>query len=413
MSGEIKQKLDRYFLPREQLAENQKADGKFYRTYRAWLKEEFWPDGQPSYVIIKEIPESMFTIYDKLSHVCHPNLEAVYGVLSDNERCYTINEYVTPPICMSRLQSPHNCCQSLSLESFLHDFHGSFNNSVLSFDDRTHLAFVILLQLCEALEAIHAKGMIHGDIHPGNILLTDAPDWYKLAQTVDADFCVKLIDFDNTQIPKESDHTVTHLMGTKPFSAPEILDFSHPLDRADIYSLGCILYYTIYGKSPKERTPEKISDKWLNRIFRRCTASYEARYHNITALKKDLLRALRIPSNPVSRVVHKLPGFRSHSLWKMGVALYMYIALALTAGYTLISILQTGLPLQNWQKDNLLTTLFLILEILLVFDMFHLEERSKYYTYLKHAHPSIKYLVRITAALLVFFVYILLLSGGI
>lgn len=412
MSRKIEQELDRYFLPREQLAENRKSDGQIYHVYRAWLKEAHWLDGQPSCIIIKEIPKSMVSVYDTLTHICHPNLETVYGVIEGDDRCYAINEYIMPPSCLCQNHDTDDCQKSLSLENFIVHFHGNFNERELSLDDKIHQAFAILLQLCEALEPIHEKGLIHGDIHPGNILLTDAPDWQKLIQSVNSSYCVKLIDFDNTQIPKEPDHTVTRLMGTKPFAAPEILDFSHPLDRADIYSLGCILYYMIYGKSPKEYTPnDRIpTQKWVKRIFRRCTASYEARYRNISALKKDLLRALHTPANPISNVLHKIPGFRSHTLWKMAIALYMYLALILSAGYAFLSIFQTGFPIQKWQLDIFIVALFYILEIIFVFDVFHLAGHSKYYTYLKDAHPILKYLVQIIIAALIFLVFVIVYS---
>ncbi len=414
MSGKIEQTIDQYFLPRELLAKNRKSDGKFYHTWKACLKREYWPQGQPFYAVIKEIPKAHQDIYRTLSSLSHPNLEKIYHIIEDEDCCCTVNEYIMPPSRLFTARTTDSFCHdsSLSLEQFLHDYQGSLYGKVLSFEERIRQGLIILLQLTEALEVLHAHRLIHGDIHPGNILLTNVPAGYQLSRTVPCDFCVKLIDFDNTAAPKEADHMVTRLMGSKPFAAPEILDFSHPLDKSDIYSLGCILHYTICGESPKSRglNQQLLQNKWINRIIRRCTASYEARYRNITALKKDLLQALRIPSTPFTRVLYKIPGFRSHTPWKMGVASYIYFSLILTATVTFISIIQEGLPLQEWQKLNLYTILLFIIEIIILTDAFQTGRHSSSYHYFKNSHMFLHICLKIIAAIFVFLLFALLIS---
>ena len=414
MSGEIENILDQYFLPRELLAENTKADGRLYHTWRACLKKEYWTLAQPTYAVIKEIPKSLKNVYLTLSDMCHPNLEAVYGVLEDCDRCYAINEYILSP---SNLPAGSNSDHfqpdnSLSLERFVQSCQGNWNGKILSPDERIHQALIILLQLTDALENLSSQGLIHGDIHPGNILLTDAPDWYKLIQSTPSPFCVKLIDFDNTAAPKNADHTVMRLMGAKPFVAPEILDFSHPLDRSDIYSLGCILYYAICGKSPKVHgvDPQILKNKWVNRIVRRCTASYEARYRNIAELRKDILRALQIPRNLFFKILYNIPGFRSHTIWKMGVAIYFYIALIISVIYSFILPLQRDPYSQEDQAMTLYCVLLIIVEIIVVCDAFQLGNRSSSYIYFKSTHPVLRILLKLAAAILIFFIFIVLMS---
>lgn len=406
MSGKIEQELDRYFLPREELSVNVKSDGYLYHTYLACTKAEYWPDGQPLYVIIKEIPKALGSVYNSFSEVCHPYLEKVYGVLEDEERCYAVNEYITPPSAMAQDIPPDS--RSLTLETFIQQYHENphsrMSDSGLSYTQRVRQSLSILLELCEALETVDKYHLIHGDIHPANILLTDISGTYRTLHHADIPFCVKLIDFDNTQVPKGSNHSVTHVMGTKQFSAPEILDFSHPLDRADIYSLGCILYYSVYGKSPKEQAPDRkaFGDRRADQIFRRCTASYEARYKRISALKKDIMRALRIPENPLFAIVYRIPGFRSGSPWKMTLALYMYFSFFLTAIYTLVSIIQSGFRIEDWQRDNLLITLWFFTEIAVVFDIFGLSERSRHYIHFKYAHPISCIFIKFFTGLIIF-----------
>lgn len=407
MSGKIQQELEHYFLPWEQLSQNTKSDDKLYRTYRACLKKEYWPDNEPFYLIIKEIPKSLSTVYDALSHLNNPYLESVHGIIEDDDCFLAFNEYVSPPLYLSDNTIPG---MSLSLETFIQDYHYRSYAEKLSPDEKIHQAFVILLQLTDALIALHSAGFIHGDIHPGNILLTDVPDCDPPHPNIHTDFCVKLIDFDNTSIPKESDHTVTRVMGAKPFAAPEILDFTHPLDRADIYSLGCILYYSIYGKSPKEYTPDSLTlqDMWVKRIFRRCTASYEARYHNLYALRKDLLHALKIPSSPIGKALQRIPGFRSRTPWKIAIAAYTYFSMLLYFGISFFSIYKNGLPLQDWQKNNLYALLLFIAEIIVICDAFHLEEHFPKYIYLKNKHSYLSFLIKTILSVCILILFVLL-----
>lgn len=407
MSGKIDEILDQYFLPRELLAANTKSDGKIYHTYRAWLRQEYWRNQSPACYIIKEISKPQTSVYKTLSQIRHSNLETVYDVLECEGHFYAINEYIFSPSLLFE-SSRKDTSEALSLEHYLHHYNGSLRQETMSYEERIQQALIILLQLSEALKPLHEVGFIHGDIHPGNILLTDIPTGPHLQQTEKYSYYVKLIDFDNTQIAKHSNHTVTHLMGSKPFAAPEILDFTHPLDRADIYSLGCILYFAVYGSSPKDISPneQKICHKWANRIFRRCTASYEARYRNPSALIKDLKHALWIPSNPVNALIHKLPGFRTHTVWKMVIAVYIYLSILMTLGMILFSAFQHGLPLQEDETAMLCGIIFWILEIIIVCNAFQIGEHCEKYIYFKNAHPFLNYILKAVIALLVLLLFI-------
>lgn len=395
MSGKIEQELNRYFLPRELLSSHKKSDGKIYNTYLGWLKQDYWENDCAACFIIKEISKSQYAIYKALSQISHPNLEKVYGILEiDGEYC-AINEYIAPP---SRLKSDISGRQTyaLSLETFMQTYHGSLNRTALSDEDKNRQALLIVLQLCKALQAIRKTGFIHGDIHPGNILLTDVPANPEIPQAENYGFYVKLIDFDNTQVAKSANHMVTHVMGTKQFSAPEILDFTHPLNKADIYSLGCILYYAIHGNSPKDHISlkEKLPDRQTEHIFRKCTASYEARYKNLSILEKDLLHALWIPGNALIAILHKIPGFRTNKLWKKIVACCAYFTIVFTLIISLTDIimkdhthLQTGI-------QNLVVSLFLIVEIIFVCDVFRIGDHFKRYVYFRNVHPIARYLAK-------------------
>ena len=97
-------------------------------------------------------------------------------------------------------------------------------------------------QIAYALALAHNHGVIHRDIKPDNILFTD-DGIPKLADLGVAKF------FSDTQ-----SSTLTmkgHILGTPVYMAPEQMMDSHHIDaRADIYSLGVVLYEMLTGKKP-------------------------------------------------------------------------------------------------------------------------------------------------------------------
>jgi serine/threonine-protein kinase len=100
-----------------------------------------------------------------------------------------------------------------------------------------------------ALAAAHAKGIIHRDLKPDNVFLVPDPDVAMGERPKVLDFGVaKLGD----SLPKELRHTVTGtLMGTPLYMAPEQARAAGAIDgRADLYSLGCILYEMLVGTPP-------------------------------------------------------------------------------------------------------------------------------------------------------------------
>ena len=79
--------------------------------------------------------------------------------------------------------------------------------------------------------------MIHGDISPKNVLLTDKFNWdneFKIFNGIHNQVSVKLIDFDISRNIQYANHTVTHAVGTLNYAAPDILNFTNATDRIDI-----------------------------------------------------------------------------------------------------------------------------------------------------------------------------------
>ena len=104
------------------------------------------------------------------------------------------------------------------------------------------------VQAARGLEVAHAHGIVHRDVKPGNLML-------------DAAGIVRVLDLGLARLvgpSSASDKTTTSnltrsgmFMGTVDFMAPEQAEDSRNVDhRADIYSLGCSLYYLLTGRPP-------------------------------------------------------------------------------------------------------------------------------------------------------------------
>ncbi|XP_041043082.1 dual specificity protein kinase Ttk [Carcharodon carcharias] len=149
--------------------------------------------------------------------------------------------------------------------------------------------------MLEAVHTIHQHGIIHSDLKPANFLVVDG--------------MLKLIDFgianeiqpDVTSISKDA------LVGTLNFMAPETIKdtFSNGENRSkskispksDVWSLGCILYYMTYGKTPFQHLTNHISK--LQAIT---DLNYEIQFPAIP--EKDLLDVLKkcLIRNPKERI---------------------------------------------------------------------------------------------------------------
>ena len=103
---------------------------------------------------------------------------------------------------------------------------------------------VLAAQVALALEAAHAHGVVHRDVKPANVLIT---------QTGDGEHAY-LADFGVAMLQDSETFAVTgEATGTLGYIAPEALR-GEPVDgRADIYGLGCVVYEILTGEVPFPR----------------------------------------------------------------------------------------------------------------------------------------------------------------
>ena len=119
--------------------------------------------------------------------------------------------------------------------------------------ERFRRAESVLVQLARALQYIHGRGQVHRDVTPANIMML--PDGR-----------VKLMDFGVVKLPGAELTRVGEVVGTVAYIPPEQIQGGQVDARADLYSLGAVLYLMLTGRRPfNARSLAGYLDKHLNR----------------------------------------------------------------------------------------------------------------------------------------------------
>ena len=383
------------------------TEKKDYRVYRAFIrKTSDLHVPVPCEAVFKFLSETQAGIYSRLIDIHSPYIENILGVYGDNGSFFSLSENISRP---SRLeygmadQFPGLDTSSLTLSQFVSHYRIFEPQMPKRFKDDSFLsedlALKIAYLLCEGLTELNKKKLIHGDLSPQNILLADPPetnDGKKLPFKYAYPFIPRIIDFGATKPKKPDDHPMTSIIGTHNFVAPEILAYNKPNDRMDIYSVGCLIHFMLTGSAPGEhglKSSRKILSKGVYKIVAKCNADYDTRYKSLELLKRDILKELRIATSSSERFLYKVPGFRSHKAWKMAIGGYMYLAIA-------IGMINSIIYWENGGKKLLASGIFCILEIILIFDVFHLGSLSKAYTETGRRHPALRILTKTLIAIL-------------
>lgn len=144
--------------------------------------------------------------------------------------------------------------------------------------------FNIIKQLLNAIEVAHSNDIIHRDINPNNIMITDNND-------------VKVIDFGICKIREMINSSTVYLLSTNLYSAPEVhLHSENASEKSDLYSIGAVVYYLFTGKKPPlasnfqaELDNTSGIDIELKPIIRKLVMENPAdRYKDIFELRVDL-----------------------------------------------------------------------------------------------------------------------------
>ncbi|WP_141761977.1 protein kinase, partial [Kytococcus sp. HMSC28H12] len=105
-----------------------------------------------------------------------------------------------------------------------------------------------------ALAYSHEQGVVHNDIKPGNVMVTD-------------DGTVKIMDFGIARALADVTVTLTqpdHVLGTAKYMAPELADGSPAEPASDVYAVGCMLFEMLTGRTPFTGDPTTLVNQHLH-----------------------------------------------------------------------------------------------------------------------------------------------------
>lgn len=130
----------------------------------------------------------------------------------------------------------------------------------------------IVKQVCMAVDALHSIGIIHKDIKPENVMITN-------------DGVVKLIDFNASKPVAVNQRPDTVLLGTIGYAPPEQLGIARCDTRTDIYAIGVLINVMLTGDHPSCRLAKGRAGK----IVLKCTQiDPESRYQTLEKLMNAL-----------------------------------------------------------------------------------------------------------------------------
>jgi CRP-like cAMP-binding protein/tRNA A-37 threonylcarbamoyl transferase component Bud32 len=153
---------------------------------------------------------------DLVGKLEHPNVVQILDAVADPLLPYVVMEYV-PGTTLKRFCRP---------------------DSLLSLEQIVEIGFKCAM----ALGYVSRQGLIHRDVKPANVLALMDRD-----TVID----VKITDFGSV-LRLDADRTAVHRVGSLAYISPEQLDGA-PIDaRADMYSLGAVLYHLVAGRPPFE-----------------------------------------------------------------------------------------------------------------------------------------------------------------
>lgn len=193
----------------------------------------------------------------------HPNISRVLEVRRDGDEIYVVNQWV----------------EGLSLAALL-------KQRRLTMQE----AFYIVKEICKALTYAHGRGVLHRNLEPSNVLLSTDLRTVKVS-----DFGAARVESARIEVGTMSTGQLS--LGTLNYLAPEVANGNKNVDaRADIFSLGALLYEMLTGRAPSGRInlPSQVNPALsteIDPVVLRCLAEKpEQRYGSLTELVASLDR---------------------------------------------------------------------------------------------------------------------------
>jgi len=186
----------------------------------------------------------------------------------------------------------------------------------------TQFVWRIVEGVVSALQHAHGKNIVHADINPSNIFITETQD-------------IKLLDFGVARLASQAanDEGDELVWATQPYASPEVLSGAPPRFEDDIFSLACVAYRALTGKHPfggrssREALKEQLAVEPVPGLANR--------YWRVLEQSLAYERSQR-PSSISAFLVDRsqLPGSARPQRWygRYGLALLALAAVALAVG---------------------------------------------------------------------------------
>lgn len=227
-------------------------------------------------------------LYERLRGIKNRYMARVYETATDGQSGIVIEEYIN----------------GTTLGDYLEE------RNILQPEEVYH----IMTQLCEVLAQIHERGIVHRDLNPENIMISE-------------DGIVKLIDFGIARTVKEEKGKDTVILGTVGYAAPEQFGFTQTDARTDIYALGVLMYVMLSGQLPGQQIYWQGMP--FGAVIQRCLElDPNKRFQKISELQEQLAQAVPVKREDKKHKGYQVagvPGFRTGVLWKNVVACCGYI----------------------------------------------------------------------------------------
>ncbi len=153
----------------------------------------------------------------------------------------------------------------------------------------------IFIQACEGMSHVHELGVLHRDLKPSNIVLVKEGDEEDYVKVVDFGIAKVLAEEARSTLSKTP---TGHALGSPPYMSPEQCRGVVVDKRADVYSMGCLMYEALTGRVPLEG--ETIVETMYKQVHElpKSLDGVEADVRLVGRLEKILFKALsKEPNN--------------------------------------------------------------------------------------------------------------------
>lgn len=291
-------------------------------------------------VVKKYVSPAVCSVYEKLKNISNIHIAAVYDTAFDDKEGIVIEEFIN----------------GYTLREF---------TQIYGLPDQQSLCRIVC-DICSALSQTHRLGIIHRDINPDNIMISN-------------DGVLKIIDFGIARMLKEGSPQDTSLLGTAEYAPPEQFGFSQTDIRADIYSVGIVMGELLTGEllPPDSLRERSYSFGKLGCIIRKCIKiDPRQRFQTVQQLQRAVATPQSLQTFPQNRqakassgiTISWLPGFRSGKTWKNVIAMWGYLFLTL-GSYAMMTDENYAFSAETFLLEMLAVFLYLWVSTLLAFNI--------------------------------------------